>query len=165
MAKLKININGYNNALESLTINGKPQKITKTKDGKRFCEVECEKETQISIHKSHFYTGKAWFWWSFLYFIVSIFGLFDVRQNKRCYVFDCKFNINVETDTELTLAVQTFKDGSKFAELTTDAELTELSNIQFFDKEAQKRQKKMKKFKIFFTIVAFAVAALLVVLL
>ena len=164
MAKLELEVVGYNDSINMMTINGKRVKLQYNKETKtRSCFVEADK-AEIVIYKTHYYTGKHWFWWNLLYYLISIFGIFDSNHNKRCLVVDCRFNTNLETDKKITLNVQNFEDGGKFAELQSDEPFEEISNIQYFDQEAQKRHKKMKKAKIGIFI-GFAILITLIVVL
>ncbi len=159
MAKLELQIVGYNDALDYLQINGKKQKLTTNPDKTRTCVFEGE-NAEITIYKPHNYVGKNWFWWSLLFYFISIFGIFDVKQNKRCLMVDCRFKVTLEKDKKVVLALNKFEDGGKFAEIQTEEAVEETSNIQFYDKVAQKRHKKMKwaKFGIsFLTLILVAV--------
>lgn len=163
MAKLELEIVGYNDSLNSLTVNGKRVKMINNKNNTRTCFVEAEK-AEVLVFKTHNYTGKHWFWWNLLYYLISIFGIFDFNNNKRCLVVDFRFNLKLENDTKVIMKINNFEDGGRFAELESEVELEEISNIQCFDKIAQKRQKKMKKAKIGIFFGSVALIAILVVL-
>lgn len=160
MAKLELEIVGYNKALETMTINGKSVKLKKKDGGSRVCTYETDqKEAKIRIYKGHYYTGKNWFWWNLLYYIVSIFGLFDVRLDKKCQVIDSRLNVKLlEPVTKIKIKLCNFAEGGKFVEVEDDMFVEEEVNVQYMDKEAQKRHKKMRKTKIWLTI-AILVAA------
>ena len=164
MAKLELEIVGYNNALNFLTINGKKVKmVNDKKSNKRSCFVEADK-AEVIVCKTHNYTGKHWFWWNLFYYLISVFGIFDFNNNKRCLVVDFRFNLNLENDTKVMMKINNFEDGGKFAEIESEVELEEISNIQCFDKEAQRRHKKMKKAKTGIFFGSVALIAILVVL-
>lgn len=166
MNKLNITFSGYNDVMKRMTINGKCQKVSKEKNGTCYCTFETEENTaEIVMYKSHYYTSKNWFWWSLLYYFVSIFGLFDVRHDKRCLVVDCRFKINLTENTNLILKPVSFENNGKFLEIQTDASVEETVNKQYFDKEGQRRLKKMKKIKIGLTITILIALIVLIVLL
>ncbi|MBP3431979.1 MAG: hypothetical protein J6K39_03915 [Clostridia bacterium] len=166
MTKLEIEVVGFNTALNMMTANGKYVKLKKHDNRTRTCVVEPEQKTvDVVIYKSHAYTGKCWFWWNLLYFIISIFGIFDVRQEKRCLCVDCRFKIDVEKDSKVTLKILNFEDGGKVLEIESEAKVEELSNVQGYDKEAQKKHKKMNKAKIGIVAGVIILSVVLIILL
>lgn len=153
MAKLELEFPAYNETLKTLTVNGKRPKLKKNKSGNHTCVFETQENiAQLSVYKSHYYFGKAWGLWWFIFYIVSIFGIFDIIEDKKCLVVDCKFNIDLNNNTKAILKPVKFEDGGKFIEIECDSTVEELSNIQYRDKNAQKIQKRMKKVKIFLTL-------------
>lgn len=156
---------GFKEIENSITVDGKFIKLNKNKDKTYSCSVETNNSScEVVIQKAHYYSGKNWFWWNLLYFVVSFFGLFDIRQNKRFLVLDSRFTIEITKDTKAVIQRQDFEDGGKLLTVETDSKVEEFSNIQYYDKEARKKHSKMKKFKIGAIIVAIALVALVVVL-
>ncbi len=166
MTKLDLEFVGLKNMEGCITVDGKYVKLKKNKQKIYSCSVETEKEkVDVVIYKSHQYYGKNWFWWNLLYFVISIFGLFDIRGDRNCLVIDGRFTISNEQDTKAILRRQDFEDGAKLVEVETSAKVEEIKNIQYFDKEAKKKQNKMKKFKIAATIITLALIITLIVVL
>lgn len=165
MAKLELQIRGFNDTISKMTINGKPLRVNNITNGIRNCIIESKKDTvEIVMYKTHYYSSKAWFWWSLLYFFISIFGIFDIRQDKRCLVVDCRYIISLPQDAKATIKVNSFSDGGRVIELESEAHIEEISNLQYFDTIAQKRHKTMKKVKLALTIVCVVAAILLIAL-
>lgn len=162
MAKLELEIVGFNDAINSMNINGKKCKFKIGENRTRSCIIEADK-AEIVIYKTHIYNGKCWFWWSLLYFIISIFGIFDVRQNARCLVVDCRFNINLEKDTKTTLKINNFEDGGRFADIESETPIELINNVQYFDKQAQKRHKKMKKARFAISFISIILIVLAII--
>lgn len=164
MRKLEIELVGFGGYSSCVSIDGKYAKSVKGKSNTYI--VETEKETcQLAIYKSHFYAGKAWFWCNLFFFIISVFGLFDIRHNKNCLVMDVKFNISTAIDGKVVVKKEEFVDGGKVCVIEADTAVEEVSNVSYYDKQAQKRQKTMKKFKIAATILSLVLTVLLVALL
>lgn len=163
MAKLELEIVGYNDALDNMLINGKKQKFTNNKIGGRTCTIEADK-AEVVVYRTHNYIGKYWFWWSLLFYFVSIFGIFDSKANFRCLVVDFRFNVKLEKDKKITLKIQNFEDGGKFAEIENEEEVEILNNVQFIDKEAIKRKKKFKKVKFAISFLTILLTAAICVL-
>jgi len=170
MTKLRLEISGFNKALNNMTINGKYQKVKKVRRSNlRYVEFETdEKVSQVSICKTHEYVGKLWWLWNLVYFFVSIFGLFDNKIDKRCGIIDCKFKVNTEKDTVVKLEVQNFGENDKFANIESESNVTEIANVFKFDTEAQKKHKKMIKIKkwafVGFIAVVAVITALVIIL-
>lgn len=164
MAKLELEFVGYNDAINSLTINGKRVKLTKNKNNTRTCLVEAE-HAEIVVYKTHNYFGKRWFWWNLFYYLISVFGLLDFNRNKRCLVVDFRFNLNLTKETKVVISIQNFENGGKFAEIECEEQVDIINNVQYFDVEGQKRHKKMKPAKIGIFLLFALVVTLLIILL
>lgn len=166
MAVLKLEVVGKSDALSNLQIDGKRVKLKKNRRGPSYCEVEVAGNVaEITVLKSHHYGGKNWFWWNLLCFVISVFGLFDIRQNARFLVVDFACKINLTENTCATLKIRTFEDRGQFIDVQSENGYEVSTNIVYFDKDAQVKHKKMKKAKIGFAIVTLALVAILVVVL
>lgn len=166
MAKLDLEFVGFNDAIDFMTINGELVKLKKAKNKIRTYSLDTEDgKAEIVIYKTHYYTSKNWFWWNLLYYFVSFFGLFDIRQSKKCLVLDSHFTITYEGDTKVVVRRVNFENGGKLVNVETTGQVEELSNVQYHDKEARKKHIKMKKIKTGITIgIAVLVAVLVFVL-
>ena len=163
MAKLEVELIGHR-IYDNVYIDGKKPKFTKSENG-RTCIVETNSPTvEIAVCKTHHYFGKCWLWWNLLYFIISIFGIFDMRQDPRCLVIDSRITIQTEKDRKVTLKALNFEDGGKIIEIECNEKVNEISNIQYFDKEAQKKRKKLKKAKILLCFAIVAIVAIIIIL-
>ena len=164
MARLDLEIRGYNEVFNKMIINGKEQKIQKDKAGLRTCSVDIDSNTaEIVVYKGHYYAGRFWLFWNILFFLVSLFGIFDMRDTKKFQVVDLRFNVSVKQDTKVSLQVRDFEDGGRFVDITSDSQIEEISNISMYDKEAPQRKQKAKKVKIFIMLALVALAAVLII--
>lgn len=166
MAKLELEFVGFKQVEGNIAVDGKIIKFKKNKN-KTYSYVSdgVSEKCEIVVYKTHNYIGKNWFWWNLLYFFVSMFGLFDIKQNKKCLVFDGRFCVDVKEDTRVVIRRQNFENGGKLFLLETSSEVEETSNVQYYDKEAKKKHRKMKKFKLATTIIAMVLTIALIVLL
>ena len=163
MVNLNLNIVGYNPALENISINGNYCNIKKNKDRTRTIETQVEEgKVEIAVLKYHYYSGKYWVLWNLLYFFISIFGIFDVKPDKKFVVVEYKSIVDVKTDSTITLNVQRFEDGGRILELETENEVEEVANKQYYDRDAIKKHKKMNKIKIAAFVAVAAIVAVLV---
>ncbi|MBR2909835.1 MAG: hypothetical protein IKC11_05820 [Clostridia bacterium] len=164
--KLEIELVGVYDKANTLVVDEKVVKLKKKDGNTRYAVVETEKsKVDVAMYKAHHYVGKHWFWWQLLYFFVSVFGIFDIKQDKKMLVADCSFTVDVTGDTKVVLKRENFVDQGKFLKIETSSTIEEKSNIQYIDKEALKRHKKMKKAKIGIFAGVVVLAILLVILL
>ena len=69
---------GSNSALKNVTINGKIQKFQSVDRNTNRITFQTESEsTEVVLYETHQYTGKCWFLRWLLFYIISVFGLFD----------------------------------------------------------------------------------------
>ena len=164
MAKLELEIEGYSNALDEMLINGKRPKFV-VEGLLRKCAVETESDNvEIVVYRTHHYVGKHWFWWSLLFYFVSVFGIFDVRFDKKFHVVDFRVNVDLKKTNNLKLKVPNFEDGGKVFEIEEGKDVNVLNNCQFLDKDAKKRHNKMKKIKFAISFVTILATILIVTL-
>ena len=167
MGRLNLNIQGYNNALDTITINGKACKVIRNRREKT-TSVSMDVEGDVAhviIYKPHAYVGKHWLLWSLIYFIVSIFGVFDTRYHKRNLIVDCRFDvITYGEDTNVNATVLTYRDKEPFLKIESDASITEIANTMYCDLEAKKKAKIAKRAKIFVFLAVVAIIAAIVLL-
>lgn len=165
MANLEFEFIGFKDLNNCITVDGKFVKLKKTRKKTYKATVETNNKSEVVIYKTHYYNGKNWFWWNLLYYIVSIFGIFDIKQDKKCLVLDAKFSVTTQNDSKVIVKRQNFEDNGKLVSIETEAQVEEFSNVQYHDKEARKKHKKMKKFKIITTIVSMIIIITLIVIL
>ena len=166
MKKLELEFIGLNDKELNILVDGKFVKPKKNKDKiYTACYSTDKDECEVVVFKPHRYLGKGYLWWNLLFFFISIFGIFDVRANKRLAVLDCRFTIKLESDTLVRLARLDFVDGEKAIEIITQAQTCEIANVHYFDKDAKIRSKKVKRAKIISTALAVLIAVALIIIL
>lgn len=157
---------GLQEMKKHITINGKLAKPKKNKQNEYIHSAKsADGNYEVIIYKNHQYVGKNWFWWNLLFFVISIFGIFDMWHGSKFLVIDSRFKISISNDSKLIIRRQNFEDGGKYVLLEGDAKVEEICNIQFQDKLAKKRHSKMKKIKIALTAVVVITAVVLIAVL
>ncbi len=167
MVKHTLEIIGHDKAITNLTINGVRQKFKDTDRKSKICTYSSESQSvEVMVYETHQFTGKCWFLWWLLFYVISIGGIFDVKQNRHCKVTYCRFVINSKTDTHTFLEIQDIKKSNKFATITTiDGEMQEIANMQYYDEKAKKLRKRMNVLKVFSTLaIAIGVIVMLILL-
>ena len=79
---------------------------------------------------------------------LGIFGIFDFGFNRKCMVLDSRFYVSTEKDANVVVKANNFVDGALFVDITADAEVEQIANKQYYDKDALKRHTIMKKAKL-----------------
>ena len=162
MGKLDIEIVGFVDIDNMIMIDGKFAKLKKTKNRTYECSIDVSDKCEVCICKYHQYATKNWFWWNLLCYLISFFGIFDMRHDKKFPMYDGRFIVKVNNDSKITFKKINFEDCAKFLNVETDCLVEEVSNAQYYDKQAKIRHSKMKKVKlgIFLTAVITTVALL-----
>ncbi len=165
MAQLNLEFVGLKSLEGHVTVDGKFVKLKKVNQ-KYVCHMTTNQpQAEVVIYQSHPYTGKHWLLWNLFYFIVSLFGLFDVRYNKRCLVQDACLKIDVSQDANVVIRRENFVDGGAFVRTEITAQVETICNQQYYDKVGKKRASVMKKVKLAVTVLAVIAAAVVVVML
>lgn len=167
MNKLNMKINGVNTKGLDIKIDDKKVNLTKNKFGNKAVVYETENPTvNIKIKKYLEINSKAWFLWQMLFFFLSVFGIFDLRLDKRCVILDCEFEVKLEEITTLNLSMNYVKSLEKALKVDCNADVNEIKNVAYVDEQAKKRIKILKIAKIctFFILIIVSVVLLAVLL-
>lgn len=161
MSKLSLKVNGLPKDV-LIKIDNKKVKLKKNSFGNLGCEYSTDNQNvKITLQKFLEINNKFWWLWQIVYFVISIFGIFDYRLDKQCYVIDCEFDVQVSENTTLTLRYDGKTGKEKALQIETDANVTEIKNQFYVDENAKKRMKKLK----FIKLATFFCEALIIVLL
>ena len=149
MRNIEFIVNGKHKSLSNFYVNGKKMTLVDRPDGMRsaFAQVDGDRADCV-IYKTHEYGGKLWWLFNILYYIISVFGIFDIKQDKSCSVVDCRFRLNLTQDTtKAYISICDVKE-DKFAIIDTIAEIEEFSNKKYIDYIGVKRRNILKWIKI-----------------
>ena len=166
MSNVKVTLSKKLRPLTEIYIDGvlmspKKQKSTKkygfsyTTD-KRYCEIEVRSYSRFQT--------RLWLLWELLFFVVSVFGIFDVRYGKFTYNTYCKMQVDVANDTDILLRVMDPRNNGVVARIETDAKVNILDNEYIIDRVAKKKQKVLNVFKVLLilAIVAIVIAKVII---
>ena len=132
-------------------IDGQKIKFEKNKYGNYGCEVLTEKdEIEIRIHEWNEGKSKMYFIMSLIYFIVSIFSIFNTKQDKNFRAIDCCFKVKLSNkENNLNLSYNQFQEGAIAVVHESDCEVEVLSNRYYVDEGARTRDRVLKYIKLF----------------
>ncbi len=137
----------------------------KIKKGKTYYEYETEKdEVTLNIFSVHEFTGKFWWLFAFIYYVISVFGLFNPKYETKGKVFNYKANVTLTENTEIILAYPISKVGQKALVFKNAEYLDNESNVYYVDEKIKKRIKGFIPVKII-TFILAVVGVLLIILL
>ena len=162
MIKIDFELIGFGDRREVIAVNGRTVSPRVNKNGNLTFSAETDGECVLEIYRAHRYVGEKWILWNLLFFIISVFGIFDERQKKRLSVAALELNIFSASEERVTVWRQDFTDGGKFASVVTKAFVVEKSNVHFYDEEARRKQRLMKRIKIL-TVIALAVLSVVLI--
>lgn len=150
MVKHTIDFVGNNYALKNVTINGKVQELERIdRNTNRVC-FQTESDTaEVILYETHQYTGKCWFLIWLFFYIISLFGLLDVKQNKRCLVTYLRFSINDKVDTYTIVTFNSIRENPRVAEIASQYNISEIANEHYYDQKAKKIHKRLGALKFF----------------
>ncbi|MCM1043802.1 MAG: hypothetical protein NC350_06355 [Corallococcus sp.] len=160
MNTLSIKINKSVFTTSEVTVDGQSVRFVKNKFGNYEHNLKTEKNAvEITLKTRNELNDRFWFLWSMLFFLISCFGIFDVRYNKNCLSYDCKFIISL-TGSSVTVAPQ--NGNEQRVAVVGDCAVAELSNNVFKDERLKKRFKILRLTKLLTWIVIIAVATLVI---
>ena len=158
MKKLNLKVASNSNIDAYFLVDGKRLKGRSKKDNfGNLCKVvEVENDVvEIRIFDWNEMQGKLWLLTSFVFFVISIFGLLDVRVNKNCRSIDCKLNVKLNSEnSNLKIAYNKFQNGEVAVKFDGDCDVEVVSNRYYINEECKKRFKIMKWIKIATVVVA-----------
>lgn len=162
MKNLNLKIASHSNIDAYFLVDGRRIKSKKDDFGNQCKVVETENdEVEIKIFDWNEMQGKLWYLTSFLFFIISIFGLLDIKLNKNCRSIDCKVKVKLGSqDNKLKIIYNKFEDGAEAIKYESDCEVDIISNRYYVNKECKKRFKIMRIVKVI-TVVLAVVAIIL----
>ena len=161
MNKLTVKLNGYASKDTTFLVDGTKVKIKNNKFGNKVFEYQTEKsEVTIVIKRLLEINSRFWLAWQLLFFVISIFGIFDVRGSKGYFVVDCELKVKVQEDTQVTLKMNDSPQKTIACQVESNTEVEEIKNSYYIDEQAKKKGKKL----VFAKIVTFLVIAVVAVL-
>ncbi|MDE6414517.1 MAG: hypothetical protein K2K48_03800, partial [Anaeroplasmataceae bacterium] len=102
MPKLTIFIRNYCSLKPTIFIDDKEVNIKKKK-GKLFCEIECDTQAKLRIENYHPLNQRFGLGISYLFFIISLLGIFDnrYRYKEKRLLFYADLYLNENSQLEI----------------------------------------------------------------
>lgn len=147
----------------TILIDGKAVKAKQNKYGSYQIEYKTQSaKVNVKVFRFLELSGKLWLLMSLLFFIVSVFGLFDVPYSKNYIVLDCEFEIDLTQNTNVVFTFNNSTDKEKAIEIESEIKVTEIKNSFYEDKKVKTRNKivNIARF-VLFVIIAICIGLLI----
>lgn len=150
----------YHNAV--VFLDGKQVKFSKVKDGVCEATVNVEKpRANLSVLTYNELISPLWWFFSLIFYLISVFGLFDPIKVKSAVTINYSSTIDLsEEQPFITIKTNRIKVGDSAITISGNAKNYDENNVFVLDKTLQKRIKILRVLKIFI----FIVAVLLIIL-
>lgn len=146
-----------------IKIDGKPATFKKNEFKNYTVNYKTENDkVKIEVYKMLDVGGIGWFITQLLFFIISIFGIFDVRYKFRhiSLEYSAEFDLK-EGQNNITIRIAPPKENTKSVITETDLQFNENINKYSVNAKAKKTLKILKFAKILLTLAIIAVVILI----
>lgn len=164
MRELEIKLTGRQFTGETVvSIDDKPVKFKKNEFGNLVCKYQTENDKiNVKVYRLLDVGGFVWFITQLFFFVISIFGIFDIHHRERCFVVDFESEFDLKEENKITLRLYPPHQSEKAIDIETELTFKEISNEYFLDATAKKTLIGLTITKI---ILALAIIATVVVVL
>ena len=119
----------------------------------------------LNLDSFHPLLMDGWWWKSMLFFVISVFGLFEPRMKKRTVLlYEGRVELKEEGTTYITLRSGTFANPSSILAIETDGVYVEKENCSYADPIIKKRRTALVWSKIGLVVLIIAIAIIAVIL-
>lgn len=157
----------YNLSETAVYIDGTPVSFKRCDNGDAVCNYRTDSDRiNVKIYRQLDVGGTLWFVVQLLFFVISIFGIFDIHFKERCLVIDHETEIDLKDNSKIAFKLNIPKENERAVEIQADTEYREISNKYYTDDKAKKTLKYLKWAKLILAaaIIVTAIAVLLTVL-
>ncbi|MBD5632805.1 MAG: hypothetical protein HDP34_06195 [Clostridia bacterium] len=149
----------------TVTVDGNVVKLTKCGPNEYSGTYETERsEANLRVCMIHELQSKYWLLLSMVFFVISLFGIFDARYDKSFCAIKYNLDLRLNEVSNVVLNFNKFKDGQRAIECLTDCGSVETENLFYVDEQVKKRHKILRRIKIFTWLAVLAAAIVAIVL-
>lgn len=161
MNELLIRISSTLYECSKVTVNGLEEDFVRNKRGSYELKVVSDKNVEIQVERKHELLSPAWLFWGLFFFVISCFGIFDVRYATRGAV-DCKVNVTAHGNG--TVQLNPIIKGDKAVNvIANDCVVEELENSSS-EALLKKRRKTLRIIKLLSWAALIAAIVLIVIM-
>lgn len=158
MRELEIKLIGHYNLSDTvINVDGNPVKFRKNQFGHLVCNYQTEKDkVNVKIYRMLDVGGVLWFLTQIFFFLISIFGIFDIHRRERCLIPDFEAEFDLKEENKLTLQFNSPQGSGAAIKIITDLTSRVISNEYYLDVKAKKILKGLLLTKIFLALAIIA---------
>lgn len=145
-------------------VDGKRFKYKKNKNKDMVGVIETNNDkVEIEIFNWYEIKAKLWLIMELFFFVISIFGLFDVKKDKKGKKISFKAVFNLKEVNDIRLSYGPLKDGVAPIRIDSNADMQVIENTCVVDEVVVKRYKILKILKLLTFILVVGIAVLILV--
>lgn len=164
MKTLNLTLKGIGKLSPTVMVDNKSLNFKKNVFGNYTTTFQTDKnEVELAIINYLEISGKFWFLMGLFFFLISLFGIFDMRVSKNCLVIKSRFKIYLDSNVTNFEAQINDKNGEKGISYNCNDKVEEIENICYEDLVAKKRRKILFVTKILLWIVLTVLSIILLV--
>ena len=140
MNNVNLKVTGGIGLNPNVIIDNNPVKLKKNKYGSLDGNYQTENsEIELKVCRYLELSGKLWLLMSMVFFIISIFGIFNPPYDRKCIQIDYLCKIKLKETNDIKIKINTQNAGDKAIEVESDCEIEEITNAFQIDKVAKNR--------------------------
>lgn len=167
MNKLTLNLYRTRGVLPNVMINGKLVKMKKVKKATYYQtvkEIDSDK-AKIEIFRFQEINSRLWFLMYFLYFIISVGGIFDIPFNKKPLTIQSIYEVDLTEDCIVNISMENDIKNNVATKIVTDLTYRQGINACSLDLKAKKRIKIYRILKVLTWIAGIITGVVLLIVL
>lgn len=164
MSKVNLSVidnKAYDNVI---LVNGSRFKYKKDKNRRLVGVIDCDNECEVEIYNWNEIKCKLWLIVELFFFIISIFGIFDIRRDKKGKTISFKAKFMSKDESNVKLGFNVFKDNTPAIKIDADCEMEILENRFYIDEQVVKRYKILKICKVLTFLLVLACLFAIIIL-
>ncbi len=166
MRDVELKLTGTQNSGEIVVcFDDKPVNFKKNEFGSLICKYHTENnKVNIKAFGMLDVGGIVWFITQIFFFLISVFGIFDIHRKEKCMVLNFETEVDLKEENKITLQLNSPQENGQAIDVQTDLTNREISNRYYLDTKAKKTLKILRLTKIFLTlaIVITTIAVLMI---
>ena len=164
MNKLYLSVNNLP-AHTDIFLDGKFYKPKKVKKKAPVIEYETNNSTvELTLRQYSHLNSRLWLLQEIMFFIISIFGIFDKRFGKFYYKENCKIVFNVAAQTNATIKFYSPVSKRPVLKCSSTESFNEVENVFELDKALKQKNKTLNIVKALIVVAVIITAILLIIL-
>lgn len=139
-------------------VNGKKENFVSNGRGSYELNINASGNDEIQIVRKHELTSPLWLLWGLLFFVISCFGIFDVRYSKAASL-RCTINVVSQGGGKVQLTPNVSRDGAGVVIANSNCEVSVVENTS----DSALLKKRLKTLRIIKLLLWLALIATIVV--